>query len=185
MSLSPLEGGRLLPVFRDLRSGPGRRRYSRRRLASPYGRGSSSIARVNRTLARIRRFRRLTSEAGFALPMAIGVSMILGITGTTAMIYSSENVRAAASSESDERAFSLAEAGLNYAYSTLYNAADPTMPGAVPQRSETAENGTITWWGTLDTQTNTWTLTGRGRVPNPAGGIAVIRTIRGRASIPH
>ncbi|TMK78607.1 MAG: hypothetical protein E6G45_06090 [Actinobacteria bacterium] len=138
---------------------------------------------MNRTLARIRRFRHLTSEAGFALPMAIGVSMILGITGTTAMIYSSENVRAAASSKSDERAFSLAEAGLNYAYSTLYNAADPTKPGAVPQRSETVDDGTISWWGTLDTQTNEWTLTGRGSLPNPAGGVPIIRTIHGRATI--
>ena len=115
--------------------------------------------------------------------MVIGVSLVLTITGTTAMIYSTGNVRAAATSKADERAFSLAEAGLNNAYSTLYNASDPTMPGAVPQRSENAEGGTITWWGTLDTQTNVWTLTGRGSLPNPAGGVDVIRTIRGRASI--
>jgi hypothetical protein len=127
--------------------------------------------------------RRLPGQAGFALPMTIGVSMILGITGTTAMIYSTENVRSASTSKTDELAFSLAEAGLNNAYSTLYNASDPTMPGAVPQRSEPAEGGTITWWGTLDTQTNAWTLTGRGSLPSPAGGVDVIRTIRGRASI--
>jgi Tfp pilus assembly protein PilX len=139
---------------------------------------------VNSFSAFIRRVGRLIpGQAGFALPMAIGVSLVLGITGTTAMIYSSENVRAASTSKADERAFSLAEAGLNYAYSTLYNASDPTMPGAVPQRSEAAENGTITWWGTLDTQTNTWTLTGRGSLPNPAGGVDVIRTIHGRASV--
>ena len=115
--------------------------------------------------------------------MTIGISLILGVTGTTSMIYSSENVRSAAVSKDDERAVSLAEAGLNYAYSTLYNAPDPTMPGAVPQRSEAADNGTITWWGTLDTQTNTWTLTGRGSLPNPAGGVDMIRTLHGRASI--
>ncbi len=109
--------------------------------------------------------------------------MILGITGTTAMVYSTENVRSAAASKSDERAVSLAEAGLNYAYATLYNASDPTMPGAVPQRSEQVEEGTITWWGTLDTQTNVWTLVGKGSLPNPAGGVDVIRTVRGRASI--
>jgi Tfp pilus assembly protein PilX len=125
----------------------------------------------------------LRAQAGFALPMVIGASLVLGITGTTAMIYTTENVRSASSSKADERAFSLAEAGLNYAYATLYNAQDPTMPGAVPVRSETVENGTITWWGTLDTQTNTWTLTGRGSLPNPAGGVAVIRTVRGRAAM--
>lgn len=134
--------------------------------------------------AHILRFRRrLASQAGFALPMVIGVSLVLGITGTSAMVYTTGNVRAAATSKADERAFSLAEAGLNNAYSTLYNASDPTMPGAVPQRSEQAEGGTITWWGTLDTQTNVWTLTGRGSLPNPTGGVDVIRTIRGRSSI--
>ena len=109
--------------------------------------------------------------------------MVLGITGTTAMVYSTGNIRAASSSKAEERAFSLAEAGLNYAYATLYNASDPTMPGAVPVRSELAENATITWWGVLDTQTNRWTLTGRGTVPNPSGGMDIIRTVRGRATI--
>src|SRR3954463_6330078 len=127
--------------------------------------------------------RRLRAQAGFALPMVIGISLVLGITGTTAMVYSTQNVKSASSSKADERAFSLAEGGLNYAYATLYNAQDPTMPGAVPVRSETVENGTITWWGTLDTQTNTWTLTGRGSLPNPAGGMPVIRTARGRARL--
>ena len=79
--------------------------------------------------------------------MVIGVSLVLGITGTTAMIYSTENVRAASTSRADERSFSLAEAGLNYAYATLYNASDPLMPGAVPTRSEQVDNGTIMWWG--------------------------------------
>ncbi len=129
--------------------------------------------------------RRLARQEGIALVMVIGVSLVLGITGTTAMIYSTENVRAASTSRADERSFSLAEAGLNYAYATLYNAADPLMPGAVPTRSEQVDNGTITWWGTLDTTTNTWTLTGRGSVPSPRGGIDVIRTVRGGASIQH
>jgi hypothetical protein len=140
---------------------------------------------VKTYVAALRRFigRRLVAQAGFALPVVIGTSMILGITGTTAMVYSTSNVRTAASSKADERAFALAEAGLNYAYSTLYNAPDPTMPGAVPLRSEVVEDGTITWWGTLDTDTNKWTLTGRGELPNPAGGMNVIRVARGRASI--
>jgi hypothetical protein len=126
---------------------------------------------------------RLAAQAGFALPLTIALSLVLGVTGTTAMVYSTENARSASVSKADERAVALAEAGLNYAYSTLYNAADPTMPGAVPVRSEQAEDGTITYWGTLDTQTNTWTLTGRGSLPNPAGGVDVIRAIHGRATI--
>jgi Tfp pilus assembly protein PilX len=141
---------------------------------------------LNRTTDLIRRLgRRLARQEGIALVMVIGVSLVLGITGTTAMIYSTENVRAASTSRADERSFSLAEAGLNYAYATLYNASDPLMPGAVPTRSEQVDNGTIMWWGTLDTQTNVWTLTGRGSVPSPGGGTDVIRTVRGRASIQH
>jgi Tfp pilus assembly protein PilX len=127
--------------------------------------------------------RRLVTQAGFALPMVIGISLVLGITGTTAMVYSTGNARSASFSKADERGFSLAEAGLNYAYSTLYNASDPTMPGAVPVRSEVIDGATVTWWGTLDTQTNKWTLTGRAAVPNPAGGMDVIRSARGRASL--
>jgi hypothetical protein len=125
----------------------------------------------------------LRSQAGFALPTVLGASLILGLSGTTAMVYTTSNVRTASSSKADERAFALAEAGLNYAYATLYNASDPTMPGAVPLRSETVEDGTITWWGTLDTTTNKWTLNGRGELPNPAGGTNAIRIARGRASI--
>ena len=136
-------------------------------IVSPPGGKSPAL---NRTTDLIRRLgRRLARQEGIALVMVIGVSLVLGITGTTAMIYSTENVRAASTSRADERSFSLAEAGLNYAYATLYNASDPLMPGAVPTRSEQVENGTITWWGTLDTTTNTWTLTGRGSVPSPSG----------------
>ena len=151
---------------------------------SPFRLGEDTA--LNRTANLIRRLgRRLARQEGFALVMVIGISLVLGITGTTAMVYSTENVRAASTSRADERSFSLAEAGLNYAYATLYNAPDPTMPGAVPTRSEAVDDGTIMWWGTLDTQTNTWTLTGRGSIPSPSGGIDMIRVIRGRASIQH
>jgi Tfp pilus assembly protein PilX len=137
------------------------------------------------TAARIRRLeRRVRNQAGFALPAVLGLSIMLGLTGTTAMVYTTENGRASATSKADEQAFSLAEAGLNNAYSNLYNAADPTMPGALPQRSESVEGGTVTWWGTLDTQTNVWTLTGQGTVSSPGGNVAdLVRTVHGRARV--
>ncbi|MEK6276012.1 MAG: hypothetical protein AABM30_11850 [Actinomycetota bacterium] len=139
------------------------------------------MSRTNDLICRLRR--RLARQEGFVLVVVIGMSLVLGITGTTAMIYSTENARGASTSKADEDSFSLAEAGLNYAYATLHNAPDPTMPGAVPTRSEQVGNSTITWWGTLDTATNRWTLTGRGAVPSPAGGMPIIRVVRGRASI--
>ena len=56
-----------------------------------------------------------------ALVMVIGMSAVLGITSTTAMIYSTENVRGAATSTANERSFSLAEAALNNLMSVLAN----------------------------------------------------------------
>ncbi len=125
----------------------------------------------------------MVAEDGFALVIALGMSAVLSIAGTTTMIYTTANHGSAARSKADRRALSLAEAGLNYAYSTLYNASDPTQPGAVPQRAETLESGTATYWGTLDTQTNTWTLTGVGRVSSPVRAEDVSRTVRGRVSL--
>ena len=127
--------------------------------------------------------RRLSREGGFALPIAIGTSVVLGIAGTTTMISATANHGSAQLSKADRRALSLAEAGLAYAYSTLYGSSDPSQPGAVPLRTEPLEDGTTTYSGTLDTQTNTWTLTGVGRVSNPVRGADVARTVRGRVTL--
>ena len=70
---------------------------------SPRRRNSPAL---NRTTDLIRRLgRRLARQDGIALVMVIGISLVLGITGTTAMIYSTENVRAASTSRADERVF--------------------------------------------------------------------------------
>jgi len=127
--------------------------------------------------------RRLTREGGFALPIVIGTSVVLGIAGTTTMISATANQGSAQLSKADRRALSLAEAGLAYAYSTLYGSSDPSQPGAVPLRTEPLEDGTATYSGMLDTQTNTWTLTGVGRVSNPVRGADVVRTVRGKVSL--
>jgi hypothetical protein len=139
---------------------------------------------VDCTSALIRRFRRRISEqAGFALVASIGISLVLGIVGTTSMIYTTANQGSAQRSKADRKALSLAEAGLNNAYGTLHTAGDPTLPGAVPERTEQLEGGTVTWSGTLDTQTDVWTLTGAGRMPNPVRGADVVRTVRGRVRV--
>lgn len=123
---------------------------------------------------------RLVGQRGFALIPTIGISLVLGIAGTTSMVYTVINQGSSARSKADRHALSLAEAGLAYAYSTLHNASDPTQPGAVPLRSEVLEGGTITWSGTLDVQTDVWTLVGTGRVPSGVRSEDVIRTVRGR-----
>jgi len=127
---------------------------------------------------------RLAGERGIALVVSLGMSSVLTISGTSVVLYTTGGERAANRSKAELRAQSLAEAGVNYAFATLYNASDPTLSGAVPPRSETLEGGTVEYYGTLDQATNRWTLTGIGRVanPNPNSG-DVIKIVRGRARI--
>ena len=140
---------------------------------------------MNRFTALMRRVaRRLAGESGIALVASLGMSSILAISGSTAVLYSTSNQSAAQRSKSDLLAHSLAEAGLNYAYSTLYNASDPTMSGAVPLRTASLNGGTVVYSGTLDQATNVWTLTGTGVVSRPSAGTSdVVRTIRGRVRL--
>jgi Tfp pilus assembly protein PilX len=127
--------------------------------------------------------KRLRGEDGFALVAAIGVSLVLGIAGTTAMVYTTSNQGSAQRSKADARALALAEAGLAYAYATLYNASDPQNPAAVPEQSQSLEGGTIVWSGVLDTVDSVWTLTGVGKVTSPVRAEEVTRTVRGRVRL--
>lgn len=122
-------------------------------------------------------------EDGFTLVLAVGFTVVLGIAATTTVAYATQNQQSAGRQKADHAAQSLAEAALARAYSTLYSAGDPTMPGAVPVRTFTATEGTGTYWGTLDTATNVWTLTGTGRVRNASLAADIVRTATGRASV--
>jgi Tfp pilus assembly protein PilX len=145
---------------------------------------NSRTAATTRGDPLLRRLRqRVGAEDGFALVLTIGISLVLGIAGTTSMLYTTANETSSQRSKADRRAQALAEAGLAYAYSTLYNASDPTQPGAVPQRSEPLEGGTATYYGTLDTQTDVWTLTGIGQVANSTQAADVRRTVRGKVAL--
>lgn len=127
--------------------------------------------------------RRLRGQGGFALPLALGATFVLGITGTTVVAYATQNSGSASRSAADQQALALAEAGLNYAYSTLYNAQDARDGGSVPDTTVALENGFARYSGVLNG--STWTLTGVGRVPNPTGpGSAdVVRTVSGRVTL--
>ena len=116
----------------------------------------------------IRKLRaRFHGEAGFALPFALLTTFVTGTLATSAIAYSSSNYGAAKRSDAESQALALAEAGLNYAYSTLYNSGTPTMANAVPSRTITLETGDATYYGTL-----TGTLEARrdrhGAQPDPA-----------------
>src|SRR5688500_4705756 len=126
---------------------------------------------------------RLAGEAGIALPFALVTVLATGTLASSALAYSSWSYGSAKRSDADSQALALAEAGLNYAYSTLYNSGTPTMDGAVPSRTITLSTGDASYYGTLTG--DTWKLVGIGTVRNPTGpGTApVVRTVSGKAAL--
>jgi Tfp pilus assembly protein PilX len=127
--------------------------------------------------------RRLRQQAGFALPMALGIMFVLGIAVVAAIDYTSQNARYAAISKSRGSAYDIAEAGLNAAYSVLNNPANNPMDGTLlPQRTTQYNGGTATWSGTLNTTppgggNPTWTITSVGSIRNPFGGRPSTKTL--------
>ena len=60
--------------------------------------------------------KRWDEQSGMALVMAVGMLAVFSIVGTTMLVYTTSNSRSSAVSKERERAFSLAEAGLNKAF---------------------------------------------------------------------
>jgi hypothetical protein len=114
--------------------------------------------------------RLLRSERGFILPAVLGISTVLAIFGTTAIAYSTSSSRTSSRSSADQKAFALAEAGVNNALAVLSlpsnNALDPYL---LPPQTATYENGTVTYSGTLDESSGTWAITAIGLMRNPTG----------------
>lgn len=122
----------------------------------------------------MRFLRRLRLQDGSALVIALGMLVVLGLSATTIAYYSTSNAGSATASKHATVAFTLAEAGLNNALSVLTNVPpnDPMDPSLLAQRNETYENGTVTWWGVLDTPNAKWTITSIGYAKNPTGSSA-------------
>jgi hypothetical protein len=137
---------------------------------------------VERGLARLIR-RTARCQRGFALPLALVALLAVGSMASTTLSYSTWNSGSARRTAAETKALALAEAGLNYAYSTLYNSSSPTMDNAVPPRTLQVEDGEVSYYGTLTG--STWKLVGVGTVRNPTGPGAepVVRTVSGRASV--
>jgi hypothetical protein len=130
------------------------------------------------TAAAPRLERRLRTEQGFALVLALGVLSVMTIAGTSALTYTSANGRHASGSERRGLSFRAAEAGLNNALAVLSNPSVNALdPDALPSSEAAAltaqyEQGTARWWGTLDRETAVWTIHGVGLAPNPTGPLA-------------
>jgi Tfp pilus assembly protein PilX len=137
---------------------------------------------IPRITAATRKLRRhLSREDGVALVLALGLSTVLAIVGTTTIAYTTGNEHDSNYSKATKTTQALAEAGLHYAYSTLYNSTTPTMPGAVPSTTVTLNGGTVTYTGVLDDET--WTLSGVAHLPNPTGSAEIVRAVRGKVSV--
>ena len=117
-----------------------------------------------------------------ALVMSVGMIAVLSIVGTTMLVYTTSNARSGVVSKDNERAFSLAEAGLNNAMAVLSlptnNALESTLLPSTEATASSApyEGGTSKWYGTLDRAAAMWTVTSLGLYDNPTGvGVAQVR----------
>jgi hypothetical protein len=117
-----------------------------------------------------------------ALIMVIGILAVLTIAGSTMAFYTTSNARNVGRSKVDETSFSLSEAALNNAMSVLANPVNNSLDSDLlpsteaTASSQTYENGTAKWYGTLDRAAAVWTITALGIYTNPTGaGTAPVR----------
>jgi Tfp pilus assembly protein PilX len=116
---------------------------------------------------------RLADEHGMALIMSVGMLLVLSITVIATLEFSASSSRSASFDRADQRAFGLAEAGLNDAISRLAQSPSTFTGTAV---TTTYPGGTVTSSGTLSG--GVWTLTATSSANNPTGGAALTRTVQ-------
>jgi Tfp pilus assembly protein PilX len=127
-------------------------------------------------------------ERGIALPMALGIMMVLSIALVTVLELSSSGQRSSNISKAEQVALAVAEAGLNEAHAVLANASDPTSSSALPASCDTApspdvtaEGGTACYWGSL--AGSTWTVSAKSTVQNPSGGAAITHVVSEQVAV--
>lgn len=130
---------------------------------------------------------RMKEESGFALVLALVVIVALSTSVASVAYFTTTNFHDSKRSQSDQSALSLAEAGLNMAFSTLEHASNPGSSSAI---SATAVpdvpmvGGFATYFGGYDATTQVWRLTGVGKAIDTAHpGQVIVREVHGRAHI--
>lgn len=126
---------------------------------------------------------RVRSEAGVTLITAVLALSVLSAAGATVVFFSSSNARSSAFAADHQSAGSLAEAGMNFARSTLWQAPDPTNPNSVPNTTQLVDGVPVTYFGSYDAGAKVWTLTGRVEVANPSGAAPIVRTASSKVRI--
>jgi Tfp pilus assembly protein PilX len=156
----------------------------------------------------MKRLRRLSGEEhGFALVIALAVTVVFSMTVVTVIEAATSNSRSSDRSKGRISAYSLAEAGINNAASILsksnaydphalhpqgaYAQADCASPPANPTGTtllgdtcspytwsyDGSATNTATMSGWLDSATSNWTITSTGSVRNAFGGAPTKRTL--------
>jgi hypothetical protein len=149
---------------------------------------------VQRLLTGLRR-RLVDDQSGYVLVLAIGILLVLTITTTSIISYTSAGSRGAKLSDSGQRAYALAEAGINNALSVLAKTgtdaaaigAQPAYPGDPYATVTTYQGGdTATWGASYASATRTWTVKSIGSAKNPTGPTAapVTRTLFANVVVP-
>lgn len=133
------------------------------------------------------RQRRVRDEAGFALVLALAIIVALSTSVASVAYFTTSNFHDSQRSAADQSAVALAEAGLNMAFSTLEHAPDPSSATAVsstPVPDVPLPGGFATYYGSYDSGTQMWTLTGVGKaIDTNHPGQVIVRFAKGRASI--
>ena len=133
----------------------------------------------------------LRSELGVSLIASLIVLSAIAMAGTSAIYYTSRNTQAAEFSVERDGATAVAESGMNFARSILWevvdSGGDPTDESALPAQSSpavaTVDGQTVEYYGVFDSAASTWTLVGEATVTNPSGAGAVVRAVESKVSV--
>jgi hypothetical protein len=127
----------------------------------------------------------LKRQDGITLIMAIGILGVLSVSGVTLIYYSGTNARSAQYSVQNGSAYDLAEAGIDEMMAVLSKPANNAlMPDLLPETTHDYDGGTVTWSGTLNQLTQTWSVTSTGRIDNATQGASdVTRTLSAKIPV--
>ena len=112
------------------------------------------------------------------------VLAFLLIVGGMVVRFSNSNARSADRSAIRTEAVAAAEAGMNLARATLWNAPDVTNPFGVAETTVAIGDATVTYGGSYNGLTKVWTLYGTAQMPgeNPAA-TPTTRTVESRVQV--
>jgi hypothetical protein len=126
--------------------------------------------------------------------MALGIMMVMAIVVASVSFYTAENSSQAAQSSADQKAYNLAEEGLNDAYSVLNSTIDANNPGLLPATSSGTPDHfgidgplpstpELDVYGDYNVGTRVWTITSTATIANISGPTNLSHTIRGTVTL--